>query len=224
MLETVPTPAGLKSKDGYFAYANEAYRKLVNAPHDIAGLTDSDLPCDTAQFAAEFVAQDQQAMAQNKTVTTIDIHNYAHGHDIFTFSKRPVVINGEVWGTQFQAVNLKSLVYLASRAEVIALDTNSSILSTAGGPDNITLTASQEIVLFWLLRGRQTKQIAQLIHRSPKAVEKQIANLIARFADCGVTNRASLIEYARCNGWLTLFPGQLLKTPTSVIVDTLPVV
>ncbi|MGF1687847.1 helix-turn-helix transcriptional regulator [Photobacterium japonica] len=223
MLETVPTPAGLKSKDGYFAYANEAYRKLVNAPNDIAGLTDGELPCDTAQFAAEFVKQDQQAMAQNKTVTTIDIHHYSHGHDIYTFSKRPVIINGDVWGIQFQAANLKSLINIATFAESCALGKQNASFSTATGANALTLTPAQEIVLFWLLRGRPTKQIAQLIHRTPKAVEKQIANLIMRFSPYGVTNRASLVEYARAHGWLTLFPAQLVKNPVSIIIDTLPV-
>lgn len=218
MLEHTPTPAGLKSKDGYFAYANDAYCKLVNAPKDIAGLTDSELPCETAKFASVFAQQDRHAITQNKAVTTIDIHNYAHGFDAFTFNKRPIVINGEAWGIQFNAVNLKELANLTTFAEVLSLDKSIKSLSTIR-PDGIQLTPSQEIVLFWLLRGRQTKQIAQLIHRTPKAVEKQIANLTVRFSEFGVTNRTSLIEYARCNNWLSVIPDQLLKTPTSIIIN-----
>ncbi|QSV16643.1 PAS domain-containing protein [Photobacterium ganghwense] len=218
MLENTPTPAGLKSKDGVFAYANQAYRTLVNAPDNIEGLTDGDLPCDTAQFAPVFVQQDRQAMAQNKTITTIDIHHYAHGFDAYTFEKRPIVINGETWGIQFNAINLKKWVNLATFAEVFALDKTNASLCTLT-PQDVQLTSSQEIVLFWLLRGRQTKQIAQLIHRTPKAVEKQIANLITKFADYGVTNRASLIEYARSHGWLSVIPEQLFKRPVSAVID-----
>ncbi|MGF1726866.1 PAS domain-containing protein [Photobacterium nomapromontoriensis] len=218
MLEHSTNPAGLKSKDGHFAYANEAYCKLVNAPKDIAGLTDSELPCDTAQFASIFAQQDRQAIMQNKALSTIDIHNYAHGFDAFSFHKRPIVINGEPWGIQFNAFNLKEQANLNSFVEVLSLDKSTKSLSTIR-TDGIQLTASQEIVLFWLLRGRQTKQIAQLIHRTPKAVEKQIANLTARFSEFGVNNRATLIEYARCNNWLSVIPDQLLKTPTSIIIN-----
>ncbi|MDV5168030.1 helix-turn-helix transcriptional regulator [Photobacterium rosenbergii] len=218
MLEHSPYPAGLKSKDGIFAFANKAYRDLVNAPYDIEGLTDRDLPCDTAQFASDFVQQDRQAITENKTVVTIDVHKYAHGFDAYTFEKRPVIINGEPWGIQFSATNLRELVNLASFAEIMALNSTNTSFSTIK-PECMQLTTSQEIVLFWLLRGRQTKQIAQLIHRTPKAVEKQISNLIARFSGVGVTNRATLIEYARCNGWLSVIPEQLFKTPASIIVQ-----
>ena len=218
MLEHTPYPAGLKSKDGIFAYANKAYRDLVNAPKDIEGLTDCDLPCDTAQFASSFVEQDRQAIREKKTIITIDIHNYAHGFDAYTFEKRPVIINGEPWGIQFSATNLRKLVNLASFAEIMALNKSTTSFSTTT-PDGIQLTPAQEIVLFWLLRGRQTKQIAQLIHRTPKAVEKQIANLVLRFSEFGVTSRASLIEYARCNGWLAVIPEQLFKHPASIIVQ-----
>lgn len=218
MLDTNPNPAGLKSKDGQFVYANEAYRRLVNAPKDIAGLYDSDLPCDTAQFASTFAQQDKHAILNNKTVSTIDIHNYAHGYDAFSFNKRPVIINGEPWGIQFSAVNLKELVSLDAFAEVMALDKSTKSFSSIQ-PKGMQLTPSQEIVLFWLIRGRQTKQIAQLIHRTPKAVEKQIANLITRFSIFGVTNRASLIDFARCNGWLSVIPVQLLKQPVSIMIN-----
>lgn len=218
MLDTTPNPAGLKSKDGHFVFANEAYRQLVNAPKDIEGLFDCDLPCDTAQFASTFAQQDRHVLLNNKAVSTIDIHNYAHGNDAFSFHKRPIVINGEPWGVQFNAVNLKELVSLEAFAEIMTLDRANKSFSSVQ-PGGMQLTPSQEIVLFWLLRGRQTKQIAQLIHRTPKAVEKQIANLIARFATFGVTNRASLIDYARCNGWLSVIPTQLLKQPVSIMIN-----
>ncbi|PSW20725.1 helix-turn-helix transcriptional regulator [Photobacterium sanctipauli] len=218
MLDTNPNPAGLKAKNGQFLFANEAYRKLVNAPQDIEGLYDRDLPCDTAQFASIFAQQDRQSIQDNKTITTIDIHRYAHGYDAYTFQKRPVVINGESWGVMFNAANLKELVSLASFTEMMSPDKEAMSFTTIR-KDGIQLTSSQEIVLFWLLRGRQTKQIAQLIHRTPKAVEKQIANLIIRFSPCGVTSRAILIDYARCNGWLSVIPEQLLRQPASVTIN-----
>lgn len=218
VMEQYSQPAGLKSKDGVFAYANSAYRALVNAPNDIAGLTDSEIPCDTAQFAATFLEQDKIAIRENKTISTIDIHQYAHGFDAYTFDKRPIIIHGEPWGIQFQARNLREVVNLATFAEVFALDNNTKSFSTLA-PEMIALTNSQEIVLFWLLRGRQTKQIAQLIHRTPKAVEKQIANLIVKFSSVGVTNRASLVEYGRRGGWLSVIPQQLFKTPCSIVIN-----
>ena len=160
-----------------------------------------------------------RSLTENKAIVTIDVHNYAHGFDAFTLSRSDLLlINGEPWGIQFSATNLRELVNLASFAEIMALNSTNTSFSTVK-PECMQLTPSQEIVLFWLLRGRQTKQIAQLIHRTPKAVEKQISNLIARFSDVGVTNRATLIEYARCNGWLSVIPEQLFKTPASIIVQ-----
>ncbi|WP_232572734.1 LuxR family transcriptional regulator [Photobacterium phosphoreum] len=218
MLSLSPYPAGLKSKEGIFEYANDAYRDLVNAPPDIKGLKDNDLPCDTAAFSDVFVEQDKLALAQNKTIVTIDVHNYSYGMDAYTFIKQPIIINGEPWGIQFTASKVKDWINMASFAEVLAANKSNLSFSTTR-PLEPKLTPAQEIVLFWLLRGRQTKQIAQLIHRTPKAVEKQIANLVIRFACYGISSRAGLIEYARGNGWLSLIPAQLFKTPLSIIIN-----
>ncbi len=218
MLALSPYPAGLKSKDGIFEYANDAYRNLVNAPQDIKGLKDSDLPCDTAAFAEVFIEQDRLSLAQNKTIVILDVHNYATGMDAYAFTKQPVIINGEPWGIQFTARRVKDWINIASFAEVLAANKSNLSFSTTR-PLEPKLTPAQEIVLFWLLRGRQTKQIAQLIHRTPKAVEKQIANLVSRFSCYGISSRSGLIEYARGNGWLSLIPEQLIKTPVSIIIN-----
>ncbi len=218
MLSSSPYPAGLKTKDGIFEYANDAYRNLVNAPLEIKGLKDSDLPCETAAFSDIFIEQDKLSLTHNKAIITIDVHNYANGTDAYIFTKQPVIINGVPWGIQFTANKVKDLINMTSFVEVIATDKSHLSFHTTR-PLAPQLTSSQEIVLFWLLRGRQTKQIAQLIHRTPKAVEKQIANLISRFSDYGISSRAGLIEYARGNGWLSLIPTQLFKIPMSLIIN-----
>ncbi|WP_408901307.1 LuxR family transcriptional regulator [Photobacterium piscicola] len=218
MLSSSPYPAGLKTKDGIFEYANDAYRNLVNAPLEMKGLKDSDLPCDTAAFSDVFIEQDKLSLTHNKTIITIDVHNYANGVDAYIFTKQPVIINGVPWGVQFTANKVRDLINMTSFVEVIATDKSHLSFHTTR-PLAPQLTSSQEIVLFWLLRGRQTKQIAQLIHRTPKAVEKQIANLISRFSDYGISSRAGLIEYARGNGWLSLIPTQLFKIPMSLIIN-----
>ncbi|WP_232575323.1 PAS and helix-turn-helix domain-containing protein [Photobacterium carnosum] len=218
MLSLMPHPAGLKSKEGVFEYANEAYRHLVNAPQNIKGLKDSDLPCDTAAFCDIYLEQDKLSLTQNKTIITIEVHNYAHGIDAYIFTKQPIIINGIPWGIQFTANKVTDLINMTSFVEVLAADKLNLSFSTTR-PLEPKLTPSQEIVLFWLLRGRQTKQIAQLIHRTPKAVEKQIANLVSRFSCYGISSRTGLIEYARGNGWLSLIPAQLFKTSISLIIN-----
>ncbi len=218
MLDSSPYPSGLKSKEGIFIYANKAYCELVNVKNNIAGLTDRDIPCDTAAFSDVFLQQDQYALSHNKTVVTFDVHNYAHGVDAYSFVKQPIIINDQAWGILFTASKIKDWLNMSSLTEVLAVDKNHLCLSTIT-PVSPQLTPSQEVVLFWLLRGRQIKQIAELIYRTPKAVEKQVANLIDKFSIHGVTNRASLIEYARCNGWLSLVPEQILKTPVSMMLN-----
>ncbi|WP_419238440.1 LuxR family transcriptional regulator [Photobacterium leiognathi subsp. mandapamensis] len=218
MLDSSPYPSGLKSKEGVFLYANKAYCKLVNVPNNIAGLTDREIPCDTAAFSDVFLQQDQYALSHNKTVVTFDVHNYAHGIDAYSFVKQPIIINDQPWGIQFTASKIKDWLSMSSLTEVLAVDKSNLYFSTAI-PTSPQLTPSQEVVLFWLLRGRQVKQIAELIYRTPKAVEKQVANLIGKFSIHGVTNRASLIEYARCNGWLSLMSEQVLRTPVSMMIN-----
>lgn len=217
-LSLAPYPAGLKTKDGVFEYGNEAYRKLVNAPQDIKGLKDSDFLCDTAAFHDIFLEQDKLSLTQNKTIMTIDVHNYANGLDAYVFTKQPIFINGVPWGVQFTANKVKDLINMTSFIEVLAAGKSNLSFNTPH-PLAPKLTSSQEIVLFWLLRGRQTKQIAQLIHRTPKAVEKHIANLVSRFSCYGISSRTGLIEYARGNGWLALIPAQLFKTSMSIIIN-----
>ncbi len=76
------------------------------------------------------LSRDKLSLAQNKTIVTIDVHNYSYGIDAYTFTKQPVIINGEPWGIQFTASKVKDWINMTSFAEVLAADKSNLSFST----------------------------------------------------------------------------------------------
>jgi len=72
--------------------------------------------------------------------------------------------------------------------------------------DNIT--AMESVCLFYLIRGKTTKEIASIVNRSPKTIDKHVENLKAKL-NC--YNKSSLIAYAHSQGLMFIIPEILLN-------------
>lgn len=221
MLETDPEPAGIKCQNGVFAYANQAYKKLVNMQgRTISGLTDSEMPCDTSEFAPTFVQQDLHAILTSSTVTTLDIHNYSHGYDAYTFIKSPLFLNGRPWGTRFRGLPVRQIMNSIIYAEIQSgLVGSSDGVITSIPAEKINLTDKQGIVLYWVLRGKTSKEVARITGRSSKTIDKHVSSIIDKFRHYGVYDRKTLFAHCRANGWFSYMPDGLLSRPISAILS-----
>lgn len=211
---------GIKTTDSVFYYANAAYCDLVGMKgRDITGLNDSEIPCDTAEFADEFSQQDRVAESSENGIIALDIHNFSTGFSALTFNKSPLYLpSGQLFGTTFHGQtathNLESIISAHSR-----IKTNASLSIEIGTQMRpVLLTELQSLVLFFLLRGRKTKEIALYLRRSPRSVDHVVERLVDKFSRFGVSNRQQLIDAAMTLGYFDVYPQSLFSQSVSVMI------
>lgn len=211
---------GIKTTSSVFYYANAAYLELVGMKgRDITGLSDAEIPCDTAEFAGEFSNQDRVAEQSESGLIALDIHNFSSGFSAYTFKKTPLRLpSGELFGTVFhgQVANHSLESVISADFHTKSNSTRSVEIGTEMRP--VALTELQSMVLFFLLRGRTSKEIAIYLKRSPRSVDHAVERLVGRFAHFAVTNRQQLTEVAMMLGYFDVYPKSLFSSPLSTVL------
>lgn len=213
-----PDPWGIKDTESVFIYANQPFRKLVGMTNrSVEGLTDADMDCDTAAFADAFQAQDRLVEKGRDKKIILDVHPYASGWHAFTFTKTPLIMpSGRVAGTIFHGQDLTSAAGRVERAFVdLLLPGGMQAGSFETNVIGLNLTEREELVLFFLLRGRTAKDIALILARSPRTIEHALERIRSKF---GAGNKSELIEMAVAKGYYTMVPKALFKTQVSMLL------
>lgn len=221
--ELDPMPCGIKDENSVFIFANNSFKKLVNFPlnREIGGLNDVDMPCDTCLFADVFAQQNRQVLLEKQAVSTIDIHNYSHGVDVYSFTKTPLIdSSGTAFGISYRGIPIRNAVNSMLFAEAVAFSppAQQEIITSIHDQD-IDLSEMQEFVLFWLMRSRTSKEIGAMTGTSAKNIDKHVAQILIKFKERGVSNRAELCDYCRQLGWMNRIPRGVLSNPTSIILS-----
>jgi len=165
-----PDPWGIKDTKSVFIYANQPFRELVGMKNrNVEGLTDAGMDCETAAFADSFQAQDRLVEQGREKKIVLDVHPYANGWRVFTFTKTPLIMpSGRVAGTIFHGQDLTDTAGRIERAVMyLLLPSSGQAGSFETNVVGLNLTEREELVLFFLLRGRPAKDIAGMLGRSP---------------------------------------------------------
>lgn len=213
-----PDPWGIKDTKSVFIYANQPFRELVGMKNrNVEGLTDADMDCETAAFADSFQAQDRLVEQGREKKIVLDVHPYANGWRVFTFTKTPLIMpSGRVAGTIFHGQDLTDT---AGRIECAVVDLLLPSSGQAGSFETnvvgLNLTEREELVLFFLLRGRTAKDIAGMLGRSPRTIEHAIECIRNKF---GAGNKRELIDMSMSKGYYTMVPKVLFHTQVSMLL------
>lgn len=221
MQDVDPYPCAIKNADLVYTYANRSYKRLFNIT-DIKGMTDFDLKEEMSLFAAIHKQQSRLAFKKKETVTTIEVHEYQHGLDIYTFSKTPILSEkGNPIALALKGLPMRALMNSMLYAELNSFGDQFDTSDHRNDYFNsdIELTDKQGFVLFWVLRSRTSKEIARMTKSTPKAIDKHIYFILKKFAKYGPYDRHSLFEYCRSYGWFSYIPPGVLRRPTSIIIN-----
>ena len=227
LFDQMPGAWGCKDENSVFIYANKEYGRIIGLPHheDVIGRTDYDMPCETVNCAGLFRAQDQQVIQTVKCMRILDIHPFAGGEwKAYVFTKTPLMTKDKnIVGTIFHGVDITNassieIGSLLARMQVEGvrnelLGQNSYVIGN--NFSKIKLTARQAECLFFILRGRTTKQIAKILNISFRTVDEHYENLRLKFQS---QNRYELIDKAIAGGFLNMIPERLFNTQLSVIL------
>ncbi|MBV8048591.1 MAG: helix-turn-helix transcriptional regulator [Paludibacterium sp.] len=219
---------GCKDEQSNFIYANQTYTNLVGLcrKEDIAGMTDLDVPCGTAESAHLFRAQDREVIQRGERLRILDIHRFSDKQwRSFIFTKTPLRDHAQrTIGTIFHGMELNSRELLELGAllskitcsvgehGLLAMPTSYIIGQHPAGKK---LSQRQEEVLFLLLRGRSARQIAQALGIATRTVEWHQETLKAKFS---ASNKSELIDNAIAQGYLNVLPPGLSKRSLSIVL------
>lgn len=218
VINNLPFPAGIKNdKFEYIGINNKAALLAgYTLPEKMLGITDNDLNCDAASLSDVFREQDSKVL-HGKELTTLDISNYADGRIhiflskkkqlknsanenclIFTMTELPISTIARIFTELCHPVIRRKSGNLLSSYEVVDISKNS---------DLPPLTNRQNDVLFFMLRGKSAKDIADNLHLSTRTVEDHISSLKDKL-NC--YSKSELIDRAFQLGFGQMIPASLL--------------
>lgn len=208
---------GIKDKDHNYLIANDNWKLEVGlkTKTDVFGLVDSDLPCVVSKCANKFKDQDEQVMSTKKPIKILNIHPFNNNDcRAYITSKFPFIKNNKVIGVVFSAekideqyfFDLSSLLGVEKGSLYGGLKQYSFVLT----PPNFEeiLTDREQECLFFLIRGKTSKDIGSILNLSFRTVEHYIESLKYKFA---CQSKAELVSSALSKGFFTFLPKKLLS-------------
>jgi DNA-binding CsgD family transcriptional regulator len=218
----LPVYAGLLDLDSRFLVMNNETKKLCFGTTDvnILGLGNQDIQGKASQLTSLFHEQDQLVLS-GKTIHTLDVSSWANNRrGILVGVKKPyyqknlikgIIIAGNMLDSAFiRGVNFifdptynKKLI--GSRD--VSYSVNSNIRN---------FSEKAQEVLFFLLRGLSNREIASLMNRSARTVEKYIDELKVSF---GVSKKSQIFSAALNAGYAFDIPKSIFQKNCTVILS-----
>lgn len=212
-----------KDLNSNYKMMNNQYAKLVGFKSSQASfeeLTDFDIPCKAADIAEKFIEADRRVIHLGKTLTSIEFCCYTKEEWRIHYDRKSPLRDaaGKIIGIACYAIDVTECPIMRSALALL------SITSKKLNPKNIEqnsfriqkkfdtlgLTSRQSQVLFYMIRGKSSKEIARLLDIEYKTVENHQYKLKSKM-DC--STKSQLIEKAFSQGVGFILPQSLLTQP-----------
>ncbi|WP_367605999.1 LuxR C-terminal-related transcriptional regulator [Legionella sp. W05-934-2] len=197
-----------------FVAANQKAAQLTGFKKsaDMIGLNDSQLNCAASSLHEEITRQDRSVLATDNQFF-LDIGYYPSKHCLKILYTSKIKIDDEqnrtfvlVSTTDIPIKSISSALFnIIQSSKDPKWEVQSYQIQTANYPFKITHKQSE--CLFYILRGKTSKEIAILLNRSPRTIEDHINELKYKF-NC--QTKSQLIEQALQLGFSQIIPASLL--------------
>jgi DNA-binding CsgD family transcriptional regulator len=229
LLRQLPGLIVVTSKNSQFMYSNKYTSNLFGyADEDsLIGRKPHDMLCPAVESADDFVAQNQFVLNTGSEITILDIHQYANGESkVLLTKKSPFKIGGEIIGSICHCTEMHSdalskicATLIQSdkqyRSKQLGLQRSYTLgITTQDNP----LSPRELDCVFYLMRGKTMKEIAQTLQISPRTVETYLEQARLKL---GCTRKSDLVEYGLENGYLNYIPENILNKNISSIIHVL---
>lgn len=184
---------------------------------DIQGTTDFDIKCAAVKGAKEFVLHDQDVMSRGSS-STLNLHTYADGNATIILMQKKILLNKDkivgITGVGCDVTHVNNIAgqllsLLECDGDYISMDQKKSASYTFH--DNYPgdgLTPRESICLFYILRGKNNKEIALILGISQRTVEAHVTKVKNKL-QCH--SRSQLIEDSLTKGYLKIIIRRLLS-------------
>lgn len=217
----LPNLIAIKDLQCRFVALTESIKTRVGFEkiEDVIGITDHNIKCTSSKFAKEFIQQDKKIMTMNQPKKLLDYYLNQDKEAILSLAeKSPIVNNGIVEGISISIIEMKLKDFNQFATWLIKNISGKRNLSAnqkykcfeIGGllSCELKLTERQKEVLFLMLHGKRSNDIAEELFISKRTVEGHINGLKDKF-NC--QNKTALIEKAICEGYLNLIPTRFFN-------------
>lgn len=215
----IPGLACLKNRESTILACSPQFTHLIGyeSPDKTHGITDYDMRCGAVSGADKFIAQDKDALNRGEN-RSVNVYTYSDGNKTVMYGhKTPLVLDGDMIGLNVIAQNLTHSNNIANKF-IMLLENDSHFLSIKNKKaatyvfqdtyaDDL-LSKKESMCLFYIVRGKSNKEIAQILNLSCRTIEGKIITIKGKM-QCDSRNQ--IIEKALQKGYLEIIINQLFS-------------
>jgi len=218
-IKYLPNLVFIKSLGSSFLATSKSFSNFVgwDKSEQSIGRYDYDMPCPLSEISDIFVDQDKQALfISDSKVSTITIGDFACGNRAILGKKIPLKNKlGKSLGIYCQSVDVTNTTCLISFRQLINYDQRiigqqkavSYNIGIVPSPLRL-LTKQQQSIVFLMIRGKITKEIAYLLNIPTKKIEYHIMSIKYKL---GCSTKGQIIEKAIHSGFVSYIPEEFLR-------------
>ncbi|WP_340611389.1 helix-turn-helix transcriptional regulator [Xenorhabdus bharatensis] len=205
---------GAKDHTSRFIYANKKHNELLCLPkgYNIEGRFDGEIPSCTSNFQDEFQRQDRRVEALEDRVTSIEIHAFDNLPYLQPWycDKYPLMDeNGVCRGTIFHGRPVDTITL--ERLDKINVQT--SLVFT---PPSEFFSKREWEIVFYILQGLPTKEIAERLFLSQRTIANHIQNI---YQKTGIKCKRDLVDYCYENNIANYIPESFFRGSMSFTLE-----
>ncbi|MDQ2994509.1 MAG: helix-turn-helix transcriptional regulator, partial [Pseudomonadota bacterium] len=208
--------------DLQYAMMNDSTAKLFgfeSSQISFNRITDHDLHCDAASLATHFQGDDLYVLTTGKDLTSLCFCQYENQEWRLLFGRKSLLLdsNNEKKGVYGRFIDVTTCPIFKMILGVCTKEQLQVTYIVKDSFDDYHLTARESEIMFYLLRGKSAKEIANLINLSVRTVETHLERIKSKM-HCH--SKSQLIEKAWSLGLQAYLPSILLNRSTENFVHT----
>jgi DNA-binding CsgD family transcriptional regulator len=186
--------------------------------HDaMIGKTYCDVPCKVSEEHEDFIFQDNAVLKNNGYGQLFGLFCYNNNEWRVVFYEKYPLKNkkNEIMGlatyvtdvTQSKMIDINKFVTLTNYKDSVKLCKKQKGYLINNDPENISLSTRELECLFFLLRGKTSKEVSSILKISHRTIEIYTEQLKLKF---NVKSKSELIEKAMLLGYMNTLPNTVI--------------
>lgn len=224
LIQQMPGFVAFKTVDSIYASANELCAKLAGYKNvnSYIGTTDYEWKCEAVKFAEEIRRQDQLVLQGKQSWNSFNILKFDTGDVTCYFSQKSVLRhpNGKVLGLLFvgtilpnfalsKVLSLLNLSHQINKQNKLQHNIYPIIEGNKQNNTELDLSQRESECVFYLLRGKTSKEIGKVLNISNRTAEAHIEHVKEKF-NC--KTKSQMIEKAINLGYFYHIPETLINS------------
>lgn len=218
LLNQIQAMIYITDQNHHFMMANNFTAKALGylVGSELEGRCYFDMRCPAVQYSDIFIKQDQQIFQQKKNKKYLAYCCYSNNNWKVLLGDKSIIVNGKNASCLSNFIELSQCRSILNLYEIISKSSEDHFLSDNGqfvyeiiDDENVlSLTKREQECLFYFLRGRAAKEIANYLNISYRTVESYIDNIKTKWS---CHSRSDLYDMAIRSGFLGIVPASIIN-------------